>query len=340
MKRIGSYWLWILAVCFLVLFPLCFHSLFYINNMIDILIGALFGVSLNLLIGYTGLLSLGQNAFFGLGSYTMGVLLRQTSLGIPLTLLSLMFLGAVYAVFMGYFCTRLTRFYFAFLTLAFSQIVYIIIIKWTSLTGGQQGLIGGIPVPLIHLLPGLSVDIGPRLHFYYFTVVLVVGSFILCKAVVNSPFGWVLRSIRENATRAQFVGINIRRYQIGIFVISGIFTAVAGGLTALNISGAYPDHAEWIKGADPIFMILIGGMKNFFGPVVGAAVMVFLNTFLTSHTRYASFFLGAVMIFIVSSARMGLLDYLFYQKGVFKGASAKIRAMMRGREKKALEVGE
>ncbi len=229
MKRIGSYWLWIVAVCFLVLFPLCFHSLFYINNMIDILIGALFGVSLNLLIGYTGLLSLGQNAFFGLGSYTMGVLLRQTSLGIPLTLLSLMFLGAVYAVFMGYFCTKLTKFYFAFLTLAFSQIIYIIIIKWTSLTGGQQGLIGGIPVPLIHLLPGLSVDIGPRLHFYYFTVVLVVGSFILCKAVVNSPFGWVLRSIRENATRAQFVGVNIRRYQIGVFVISGIFTAVAGG---------------------------------------------------------------------------------------------------------------
>ena len=136
------------------------------------------------------------------------------------------------------------------------------------------------------------------------------------------------------------MGINIRRYQIGIFVISGIFTAVSGGLTALNISGAYPDHAEWIKGADPIFMILIGGMKNFFGPVVGAGVMVFLNTFLTSHTRYASFFLGAVMIFIVSSARMGLLDYLFYQKGVFKGASARIRSMMRGRAKKALEVGK
>ena len=327
MKRIGSYWLWILSIGFLILFPLFFPSLSYLNNVIDILIGGLFGVSLNLLIGYTGLLSLGQNAFFGLGSYAMGILLRQTSLGIPMTLVSLMFLAAVFAVFMGYFCTRLTNFYFAFLTLAFSQIIYIIIIKWTTVTGGPQGLIGGIPIPVINLF-GWSVDIAPRLHFYYFTVLVVCGSFMLSKAIVNSPFGWVLRSIRENPVRAQFVGVNIRRYQIGIFVISGIFAALSGGLTALNISGAYPDHAEWIKGADPIMMILIGGMKNFFGPVVGAGVMVFLNNFLTSHTSYTSFFLGVIMILIIVFARMGIVDYLFYQTGVFRGVAGRIRRVV------------
>ena len=311
------YWPWIALIGFLLLAPLVFRSPYYINNMVEILIYALFGVSLNLLIGYTGLLSLGQNAFFGLGSYAMGVLLRETSFGIPTTMLSLLFLSAVYAAFMGYFCTRLTRFYFAFLTLAFSQIIYIIIIKWVSVTGGHQGLTGGIPKPPIHLFLW-AIDISPRLNFYYFTVVVVIGSFILCKLIVNSPFGWVLRSIRENAVRAQFVGINIRRYQVAIFIISGMFAALAGGLTALNISGSYPEHAEWIRGADPIFMILIGGMKNFFGPVIGAGVLVFLNTVLTSHTRYSSFLLGIILILLVTVARMGIVDLFTLKMGIWR----------------------
>jgi len=319
MRRIGSYSLWIVWIGCLLLFPLVFPSLFYINNMIEILINALFGVSLNLLIGYTGLLSLGHNAFFGLGSYTMGILLRETSLGIPITVFSLFLLSGVYALFMGYLCTRLTRFYFAFLSLALSQIIYIIIVRWVSITGGHQGLIGGIPKPPIHLI-GWAIDIGPRLNFYYFTVFLVCGSFILLKAVVDSPFGWVLRCIRESAVRAQFIGINVRRYQVAIFIISGMFGALSGALAALNINGSYPEHAEWLRGADPIFMILIGGMKNFFGPVVGAAAMVFLNTLLTSYTRYSAFFLGVILIVLVSFARMGIVDLLVLKKGIWKEA--------------------
>ena len=317
MKRIRPYWVWIALIGFLLVAPVIFQSPYYINNMVEILIYALFGVSLNLLIGYTGLLSLGQNAFFGLGSYAMGVLLRETSFGIPATMLGLLFLSAVYAAFMGYFCTRLTRFYFAFLTLAFSQIIYIIIIKWVSVTGGHQGLTGGIPKPPIDVL-GWAIDISPRVNFYYFTVAVVMGSFILCKLIVNSPFGWVLRSIRENAVRAQFIGINIRRYQVAIFIISGMFAGLAGGLTALNISGSYPEHAEWIRGADPIFMILIGGMKNFFGPVVGAGVLVFLNTVLTAHTRFSSFLLGIILILLVTFARMGNLDLFALKMGIWR----------------------
>lgn len=320
MKRIRSYLLWIILIGFLLLFPLVFPSLFYINNMTEILINALFGVSLNLLIGYTGLLSLGHNAFFGLGSYTIGVLLRETSFGIPLTFFSLLLLSGMYALFMGYFCTRLTRFYFAFLSLALSQIIYIIIVRWVSLTGGHQGLIGGIPKPPIDLFIW-SIDIAPRLNFYYFTVLLVCGSFILLKVIVDSPFGWVLRCIRESAVRAQFIGINIRRYQVAIFIIAGIFGALSGGLAALNINGSYPEHAEWFRGADPIFMILIGGMNNFFGPVVGAAVMVFLYTLLSSYTRYSAFFLGVILILLVTFARMGIVDFIVLKKEIWREAT-------------------
>jgi branched-chain amino acid transport system permease protein len=142
----------------------------------------------------------------------------------------------------------------------------------------------------------------------------------LLKAVVNSPFGWVLRCIRENAVRAQFIGINVRRYQVAVFIISGMFGALAGGLTALNINGSYPDHAEWIRGADPIFMILIGGMNNFFGPLLGAGVMVFLNTVLTTYTRYSPFFLGVILVLLVTVVRMGIIDFLVLKKGVWRKA--------------------
>ena len=319
MKRIISYWPWIVSIGFLLVFPLFFPSQFFINNVTEILIGALFGVSLNLLVGYTGLLSLGHNAFLGIGSYTMGVLLREANFGIPATLLSLFLLSGLFALFMGYLSTRLTKFYFAFLTLALSQIIYIIIVRWVPVTGGHQGLIGGIPKPPIQLL-AWSIDIGSRLHFYYFTVVLVCASFVLLKAVVDSPFGWVLRCIRENTLRAQFIGINTRRYTVAIFVISGMFGALAGGLTALNINGCYPDHAEWIRGADPIFMILIGGMNNFFGPLLGAGVMVFLSTFLTTYTRYSPFFLGVILVLLVTVVRMGIIDFLVLKKGIWRKA--------------------
>ena len=320
MKQIRSYLPWIVSIGFLLLLPLAFPSPFIINNIIEILIGALFAISLNLLVGYTGLLSLGHNAFLGLGSYTMAILLRQASFGIPATLLGMFLVSGLFALVMGYLSTRLTKFYFAFLTLALSQIVYIAIVRWTSVTGGLQGLKGGIPMPPIHLF-AWSMDISnSRLHFYYFTVILVFASFILCKAVVDSPFGWVLRSIRENTLRAQFIGINVRRFQVAVFVISGMFGALSGALTALNINGSYPEQAEWIRGADPIFMILIGGMNNFFGPLLGSVVMVFLNTILTTYTRFAPFFLGVILLLLVTVIRMGIIDFLVLKKGVLRKA--------------------
>lgn len=310
---------WIAFIGFLLLFPVVFSSQAYLNNIIEILILALFGVSLNLLVGYTGLLSLGHCAFFAIGSYSAGILLQRTSLSVPSVFFSGMVLSGIAALVMGYFCTRLTRFYFSFLTLAFSQIIYVIVMKWVSVTGGGQGLIGGIPKPAFHIL-GWVVDVAPRLNFYYFTVLVTCGSFILCKVIIDSPFGWILRCVRENSLRAQFIGINIRRYQLIIFVVAGIFGALAGGLTALNISGCYPDHAYWMKGADPIFVILIGGMNSFVGPIVGSAVFIFLSTWITPHTRFLGLFLGAILVFISVFARMGIVDFLILKKDIWREA--------------------
>jgi len=316
----------------LLLFPLFSPSLSYIDNITEILIMALFGVSLNLLLSYTGLLSLGHCAFFAIGSYTTGIFLRESSFSILLALFSGCVLSGIFALFMGYFCTRLTRFYFAFLTLAFSQIIYVIIIRWGRFTGGLQGLIGGIPKPPIVLFEWV-IDVSQRLNFYYFTVLLVCISFILCKVITDSPFGWVLRYIRENAFRAQFIGINVRKYQVIIFVIAGIFGAIAGGLSALNINGSYPEHAHWLKGADPIFMILIGGMKNFAGPIVGAGVFIFLNTFISSHTKFLPLFLGMILIFIVIFARMGIVDFFVVKRDIWRKALLGRKSKYRSGEK-------
>jgi branched-chain amino acid transport system permease protein len=316
MSRIRSHsmWLWVAGgIGLLLLFPVIYPSLFFINTIIEVLINGLFGVSLNLLVGYTGLLSLGHCAFFAMGSYGTGILLQKLSTGVLMAIFSGLVLSGIVAFMMGYLSTRVTRFYFGFLTLAFSQIIFMIIVKWAALTGGFQGLTGGIPKPPIHFFKWF-VDISPRFNFYYFTVVFVCGSFVLCKLIIDSPFGWVLRCIRDNPLRAQFIGINIRRYQIAIFTIAGMFGAVSGGLTALNINGCFPEHAEWIKGADPIFMILVGGMKNFAGPIVGAAVLVFLNTFVGWYTRFSTFFLGIILILLVVFARMGIVDFLALRK--------------------------
>jgi len=308
----SNVWFLFLAA-FTIIVPLVFHSLPFINIVEEILIMALFAVSLNLLIGYTGLVSFGHCAFFAVGSYTVGIMLQTLSgslpFAVPLTLLFAMIVAGLFAVVIGYFCTRLTAIYFAFLTLAFSQIVYAFIIKWESFTGGDQGLVGGIPRPPISLF-GLSIDISTPYSMYFLTVIVTLISFFLLKLLTDSPFGWTLRCLRDNAERMDFLGINVRRYQLIVFVISGVFTGLAGGLMALHVSGSYPDHAYWSKAAEPIFMIMVGGVKCFAGPILGAFVVTELGAYLSSYIGLWGLIFGSFLIIFLLISRQGILDVL------------------------------
>jgi len=310
----------VIVVGVLILFPFLYYSDFLINYMTQILILALYAVSLNLLVGYTGMISFGHAAYYGVGAYSVGILLQKYSTSLLGSLLVAVVFAALAAVIIGFFCIRLGEIYFAMLTMAFAQIVYTIVVKWTTMTGGDQGLIGGIPKPPISFL-GLSIDIGSPLGFYFFTVVLVIGSFVICKIIVDSPFGAILKTIRDNSLRTYFIGIPVKVYQLIIFTIAGAFAGLSGALMALFISGAYPDFTYWTKSAEPIFMILVGGMGSLLGPIIGAAILNLLTAYITMYTHLYELIMGTVLVIFILSLKKGIADHLL-ERGLFKNLRA------------------
>jgi branched-chain amino acid transport system permease protein len=298
----------ITLVC-LVLFAFVFPSGFLFNLFTQILIMGLFASSLNLLIGYTGMVSFGHAAFFGLGAYTAGILLQKFTSSLLLTLFCTILFSTVAALIIGFFCIRLGSIYFAMLTLAFNQIAYIVIVRWTDMTGGDQGLIGGIPIPPLNLF-GVEIILSNPRALFILTTFIVITCLIFCKLLVDSPFGAILRVIRENADRAYALGIRVKSYQLIVFVVAGVLGGLSGGLMALFISGAYPDFAYWSKSAEPIFMVVVGGMSSFLGPMLGAAIFTVLIAVSTMYTNLWGLIIGSVLVLVIILARKGLADYL------------------------------
>jgi branched-chain amino acid transport system permease protein len=280
---------------------------FFMDVTTHFLIMGLFAVSLNLLVGYTGMVSFGHSAFFGIGAYTLGILLQKTSLPFPLAVAAVVAFSGVGALVIGFFCVRLGTIYFAMLTLAFSQVVYSIIIRWVSMTGGDQGLVGGIPRPSINL-GFMTWDINAPENFYVLTVILIMASLFVCKVIVDSPFGAVLKAIRENPERVYFTGMNVRRYQLIAFVVAGVFAGISGALMTLYVSGAYPDFAYWTKSAEPVFMVLVGGMTTFVGPLVGAIILITLTAVLTAYTNLWGLVFGVILILFTIVIKRGVAD--------------------------------
>ena len=297
----------------LCLAPLFFSYGFFMDVTSHFLIMGLFAVSLNLLIGYTGMISLGHSAFFGIGAYTLGVLLQKTALPFPVVIGATICFSALAALIIGFFCIRLGELYFAMLTLAFGQVVYGAIIKWVSLTGGDQGLVGGIPRPHINL-SFMFWDINVPENFYVLTVLVVMASMFICKVLVDSPFGAILKAIRENPERVYYAGLNVRRYQLVVFIIAGIFAGISGGLMAMYVSGAYPDFAYWSKSAEPIFMVVVGGVNTFAGPLVGAAFLILLVSYLTTFTNLWALAFGTILVIFAVVIRRGVADIVMETK--------------------------
>ena len=291
------------------LLPLVSTSTFLLNLGPQILIMGIFAMSLNLLIGYTGMVSFGHAAYFGVGAYTLGILLQKTGAGlIPALALAVAF-AALAALIIGFFCVRLGTIYFSMLTLAFAQIVYTIVIRWTALTGGDQGLIGGIRVPPLTIGP-LTLAVRSPLTFYYVSLVLTTAAFLVARVLVNSPWGLLLRAVRDNAHRVGFLGASERGLRLAAFTIAGGFAGLAGALMALYVGGAYPDFVYWTKSAEPIFMVLVGGMNTLLGPLVGAAVLVTLTAVITKYTSLWGLVLGGILIVFTLFFKVGIFDLL------------------------------
>jgi branched-chain amino acid transport system permease protein len=277
----------------------------------QIAISALFAVSLNLLLGTTGLVSFGHVAYFGIGSYVCGILMK--TYGVPFTLaLPAAALGAAAcAAVFGFFCVRLTKIYFAMLTLAFSQIVWAICFKWNDVTGGDQGL-PDVPYPdldWMSAIPGFD-DLRIAEQFYLITLVVVALSLLAMRRIIASPFGRMLTAIRENPERAASIGLNVRGYELAAFIVAGGFAGIAGALFGIFNRGVFADYVYWPKSAEVMIMTILGGMEHFWGPVVGAATLVLLNQQITSYTEYWPFVLGVILLVLLFAFPGGIVGGL------------------------------
>ncbi len=267
---------------------------------------AIFATSLNLLVGYGGMVSFGHGLFYGLGAYSFALLMQKAGASIPLAFLLTVLINAAVAAVIGAICIRLKEIYFSFLTLAFQMLLHSLIIAWTSVTGGDQGLTGGIPRPAFL---GIRLD-EPR-HLYLFCCAVLVISLLIMRHLIQSPFGYTLRMIRDNARRAGFLGIDVWRVRLLAFVVAGIFGGVGGMLISLFVSSAYPDFAYWTVSGEAVFMILLGGMQVFLGPLAGAAVLLLLNDLVTRFTEHYSLVLGIVILLFALGLRKGLLGFVW-----------------------------
>jgi branched-chain amino acid transport system permease protein len=282
--------------------PLVFPGKAFSDFVIRLSAFAVFATSLNLLVGYGGMVSFGHGLFYGLGAYSFALLMQKAGVSIPAAFALTVLINAAAATVIGAICIRLREIYFSFLTLAFQMLLHSTIIAWTSLTGGDQGLTGGVPRP-----PFLGIRLDDPHHLYLFCCVVLVLSLFLMYHFVQSPFGYTLRMIRDNAQRTGFLGIQVWRIRLLAFVVAGIFGGVGGMLMSLFVSSAYPDFAYWTISGEAVFMILLGGMGVFLGPLVGAVVLLLLSDTVTRFTEYFGLVLGVVILCFALGLRKGLL---------------------------------
>ena len=284
-----------------VLPALPFMSKFYLLLAFDALLFGAIAMSLDLLIGYTGLVSFGHAAFFGLGAYASAVLLERGVVSLWACLLFAVLVVGLYALVVGYFSTARRGIYFALLTLIFAEVVYTFF-RYTQTFGGSDG-IQGLPPP--RLVGGFAIDTPMR--NYYLVLVYLGLAYIACRVLVTSHFGQVLVAIRENEDRARFLGYNVQRYKMAVCMISALLTGLGGALYPGRSAFATPDLMLWTVSGEFIIMVMIGGLGTLAGPVIGGAFFILLQEKVSSYVDWYFMVIGLVLIVIVLFMPRGLL---------------------------------
>jgi branched-chain amino acid transport system permease protein len=276
---------------------------YQLSILTDVLIYGLFALSLDLIMGYTGMVSFGHAAYFGLGAYGSALVLIHFGQPIPVALVAGAALAGVIAAPVGWFSTRATGIYFAMLTLAFAQLLYTIAYKWRDLTGGSDGIAG---VPKTELFWGGPSLASPR-AFYFVVAAAVVLSLLCCRALMRSPFGRALQAIRENERRFVALGRDSRPFKLVVFVIAAVFAGLAGALFAPFRGFASPEVMFWVLSGQGLMMVIVGGIGTLVGPVIGAMVFILIQEILSSYTEHWMIFTGAIFVLMVIFLPGGLV---------------------------------
>jgi len=288
-----------IAIAILLLFPL-FLPRFYIYLISIILLYGLLATSLNIVLGYGGIFQFHHGVFYGVGAYGIALVLTKTGLPPWIGFIIGPLISAALSLVMGLICIRLSKLYFGMLQISLGSLVWAIVYRWYSFTGGDDG-IHGIPIP--ELLQSAN-------GAYYFTLIITGISMWLMYKIIKSPFGSVLQGIRDNPVRSEMIGVNVKKHQLLGLVIAGFFAGVAGMVFVVVDNTVFPDMMFWTFSLEVLIMCLLGGWFSFLGPMLGAAVIVALRTFVSTFTVYWALVLGIIMILVIFFLPNGILGYV------------------------------
>jgi branched-chain amino acid transport system permease protein len=303
---IRSKWFGPTAVIFIVLLilpPLV--PRFYVYILALIYVTSLLAMSLNLVVGHGGLFQFHHGVFYGVGAYAVALMLTKTSLPMWVGFIAGPIVAAITGLIIGWFCVRLSRLYFAMLQISLGSLIWAIVFRWYSFTGGDDG-IHGIPMPSI--LSSLNSS-------YYFILIILVVCLIAMYLILKSPFGTTLQAIRDNPQRCEAVGINVRHYQLLGIVIATFFAGVAGVLFVVLERSVFADLLFWTLSLEIFIMCLLGGWFTFAGPMLGAAIIIALRTFVGKYTEYWTLILGILLILVIFFLPEGVMGYF---QNIFK----------------------
>jgi len=276
------------------------------------LVMAIAALGFNLLLGYTGLLSFGHSAYFGVGAYAVAFMVKY----LHITSMELFLLGGVLATtvvtaLFGFVCVRYTRIFLSILTMALSQVLWSLAYKFFWVTGGTDGMRVPTPSLLVGLIDGVSLSYtGKIVAYYYYVLAFFLLSVGLMWLIVHSPFGKALQAIRDNETRASFIGVQVQRYRWLAFLVSGVFTGLAGILWVPLNGLTTPDILVWTFSGRIVFFAVLGGFRSFVGPILGAVAFNYLETYAISTTVYWQVVLGVVLVGLVLGMPTGLVGLL------------------------------
>ncbi len=294
----------IVAALAMLVLPLLLSN-YYLGLATQMMIFALFAMSLDLLIGYTGMASLGHAAYFGIAAYATGLLALNLGWNVWLALPAGLFAAALAAALFGLLALRTRGSYFLMITLALSQVVWGVASGWRSMTGGDDGL-PDVPRPDL----GFGVSLGADAAFYYFVLLMAgAGAFLLVR-IVASPFGYALRGIRESETRMLALGYAVRRYRLAAFVLAGTFAGLAGCLYVYYNRFVSPDYLQVIRSAEVLLMVIMGGAGTLIGPAIGAALIVLLENVISAYTERWLLVLGVIYILVALFAPRGIIGFV------------------------------
>ena len=297
---IGSKWFVFSAGLLLILLVLPFFiPRFYVYILALIYVTALLAMSLNLVVGHGGLFQFHHGVFYGVGAYTVALMLKKTLLPMWAGFIAGPIVAAMIGLIIGWLCVRLNRLYFGMLQISLGSLIWVIVFRWYSFTGGDDG-IPGIPMP--SLLSSLK-------NSYYFILIILVICLIIMYLILKSPFGNTLQAIRDNPQRCEAIGINVKRHQLIAIVIATFFAGIAGVLFVALERCVFTDLLFWTLSLEIFIMCLLGGWFTFAGPILGAAIMVALRTFVGIFTEYWTLVLGIILILIIFFLPEGVMGY-------------------------------